>query len=142
MPVSHKNMQPPQPAQLVCAKCGSNQFHEGEFRQYRQLYSATPGGDLSPVTEDPVRARICLCGEPVQSVKRMSDTKQSYTSFQRSLEAARQYRESTSPEAILTRIEVPFASKPQHDALAKRVANVEKILKEPPRPLPPQKSKP
>jgi hypothetical protein len=55
--------------QLICEKCGSTHFVEAEFRQYRQLYSATPGADFSAVTEDPIRALVCICGHPIQERK-------------------------------------------------------------------------
>jgi hypothetical protein len=57
-----------------------------------------------------------------------------YKSFQKSFEAAWQYRDNMSPETLLRRLEEIFASKPQHEDLANRITSLETILKEPPRP--------
>ena len=113
--------------QQLCEKCGSSHFEEAEFRQYRQQYSASPGGDISPHTESPIRALVCVCGQPILPGRLRSCAPGDYTSFQKSFEVARQYRESTSPEAILGAIAELFARKPQHDELAERITKLQEI---------------
>jgi hypothetical protein len=132
------------PNQLRCEKCGSTHFVEAHFKQYRALYSSAPGGDINSLTDKPVKVLVCLCGHPVlpgrlrRDVHSVDDIK----SFQKSFEAARHFRERTSPEAVRRRIVEPYASKPQHDELAARIAKMETILKEPLSPAPGQPSKP
>jgi nucleoid DNA-binding protein len=136
IPVPDVNIQPIQPNQLQCEKCGSTHFVEGHFKQYRPQYSASPGGDISPLTEDPIRTLICLCGHPILPGRLRSYTPADYSSFRKSFEAARQNRESTRPEAILQRVAEIYASKPQLEDLANRITSLETILKEPPPPAP------
>jgi len=146
IPVPTVNIQPIHPNQLQCEKCGSSHFVEGQFKQYRSQYSASPGGDITPLTEDPIRTLVCLCGQPVLPGRLRSYKPADYQSFRKSFEAARQYRESTGPEAILQRVAEIYASKPQHDVLAERITKLQTILKEPLRPpsprQPQQPSKP
>jgi hypothetical protein len=125
------NIQPIHPDQLQCEKCGSSYFVEGHFKQYRPQYSASPGGDLSPLSENPVRALVCVCGHPIVPGRLRSQAPGDYKSFEKSLEAARQYRERTNPEAILRRIVELYATKSQHDELAERINKLETILNEP-----------
>jgi nucleoid DNA-binding protein len=139
IPVPNVNIQP---NQLQCEKCGSTHFVEGHFKQYRPQYSASAGGDISPVSENPIRALVCLCGNPILPGRLRSGTLSDYASFQKSFEAARQYQERTNPEAILRRIAEPCASKWQHNELAERIAKMETILKELPPPSSQQQSKP
>ena len=65
IPVPNMKIQPIHPNQLQCEKCGSSHFVEAQFKQYRPQYSASPGGDISPISENPVRALVCLCGQPI-----------------------------------------------------------------------------
>ena len=139
IPVPNVNIQP---NQLQCEKCASTHFVEGHFKQYRKHFSASPGGDISPVSESPIRTLVCLCGNPILPGRLRSVALSDYQSFHKSFEAARQYRELTNPEAILRRIAEPCASKWQHDELAERIAKMETILKKLPRPSPRQPSKP
>jgi nucleoid DNA-binding protein len=141
VPVPKVNIQPIHPNQLQCEKCGSSHFVEGHFKQYRQYYSASPGADISPITEDPVRALVCTCGHPIPPGQ-LRSYRCDDTSFRRSLEAARQYRERTNPEAILRRIVEPYATRSQHDELVERINKLETILNEPLPPSPRQPSKP
>ena len=134
--------QPIHPNQLQCEKCGSSHFVEADFKQYRPQPSSYPGGDISPISENPVRALVCLCGQPILPGRLRSQAAGDYKNFQKSFEAARQYRENMSPETVLRRIAELYASKPQHDVLAERIGNLETILKEPPGTSPRQKSKP
>jgi nucleoid DNA-binding protein len=138
IPVPDVNIQPIQPNQLQCEKCGSSHFVEGHFKQYRPQYSASPGGDINPLTEDPIRTLVCLCGQPVLPGQLRSYKPADYQSFRKSFEAARQYRESTSPETILQRVAEIYASKPQHDVLAERITKLQTILKKPLRPPSPR----
>jgi nucleoid DNA-binding protein len=131
VPVPKVNIQPIHPDQLQCEKCGSSHFEEGHFKQYRPQYSASPGADISPISEDPVRALVCVCGHPILPGRLRSQALGDYKSFEKSLEAARQYRERTNPEAILRRIVELYASKSQHDELAERINKLETILNEP-----------
>lgn len=80
---------------------GSSHFEEARFKQYRPQYSASPGGDIIPISENPIRVLACLCGYPILPGRRLSTGKQDFKSFQKSFAAEQQYRESTSPEAIL-----------------------------------------
>jgi hypothetical protein len=97
---------------------------------------ARRGGDIIPVSENPIRTLVCLCGNPILPRRLRSGDLRDYQSFQKSFESARQYRERTNPEAILRKIAEPCASKSQHDELAERIAKMETILKE----LPPSSS--
>jgi hypothetical protein len=124
----------PRSNQLRCEKCGSTHFVEGHFKQYRQQYSSSPGADLSPLTENPVRALVCLCGHPILPGRLRSQGLGDYQSFRPSFEAARQYRESTSSETIMGKVAEIYASKLQQDRLAERIAQLQTILKEPQKP--------
>jgi hypothetical protein len=56
---------PPTPnaaSPVQCPRCGSQWFARQEFRQYADLYSSTVGGSLSPLSNDPQYAPVCLCG--------------------------------------------------------------------------------
>jgi nucleoid DNA-binding protein len=143
IPVPKVNIQPIHPDQLQCEKCGSTHFVEGQFKQYLPQYSAAPGGDISPISENSIRALVCLCGNPIPPGRQRRDDPNpgDYKSFQKSLEDAWQYRERTSPQLILRAVLELYASKPQHDVLAERIAKLETILKAP-RPSPRQPSKP
>jgi hypothetical protein len=141
IPVPKVNIQPIHPNQQQCEKCGSTHFVEAQFKQYRQHYSASPGGDISPFSEDPIRALVCLCGNPIPPGRLRRDAPKpgDYKSFRKSLEDAWQYRERTSPQLILRAVLELYASKPQHDVLAERIAKLETILNEPPPPPPRQR---
>jgi nucleoid DNA-binding protein len=141
IPVPNVNIQPIHPNQLQCEKCGSSHFVEGHFKQYRQYYSASPGAEISPITEDPVRALVCTCGHPIPPGQ-LRSYRRDDTSFRKSLEAARQYRERTAPAAILRRIVGPYATRSQHDDLVERINKLGTILKEPLPPSPRQPSNP
>jgi nucleoid DNA-binding protein len=144
IPVPNANILPIQPNQLQCEKCRSTHFVEAHFKQYRPQYSTTPGGDISPISEDPIRALVCLCGHPIPPgpLRRDVPNPGDYKSFQKSFEAARQYRELTSPELIFRAVMELYADKQQHAELAGRITKLETILKEPPPSSPRQPSKP
>jgi hypothetical protein len=127
------------PNQLRCEKCGSTHFVETDFKQYLPQYSSAPGGDINSLADKPVKVLVCLCGRPVLPgrLRRDVHSVDENKSFQKSFEAARQFRERMSPEAVLRRIAEPYASKPQHDELAERIAHMETILREP---LPPTRA--
>jgi nucleoid DNA-binding protein len=135
VPIAHVNIKS---NQQQCEKCGSTHFVEAQFRQYRPQYSAAVGGDISPITENPVRALVCLCGHPVLPGRLRKDAPgvDDPKSYQKSLEAARQYWERTRPETIVRKLAEIYANQQQHDELAERIAKMETILKEP-LPLPP-----
>jgi nucleoid DNA-binding protein len=137
VPVSNVN-----PDHQTCEKCGSSYFVEGQFKQYRPGHSTAPGGDISSLSEYPVKALVCLCGQPVPPGPRRRfgpGESENSKSFRKSFEAARQYREHTGPKAILLRVAGLYASLEQHDELAERIAKLQAILNEP---APPQPSPP
>jgi nucleoid DNA-binding protein len=138
MPVSDVSLQP---NQLRCEKCGSTHFVEVQFKQYTYQYSASPGGDIIPRTQDPIRVLVCLCGHPIQPKGLRSYACANYQSFKKSFAVARQYREGTSPETILRSLAEISASKQQHDALIERITKLETVLREP-LPSPREPSKP
>ncbi len=106
------------PDQVCCEQCGSVYFAQSEFRQYRYQYGALPGGDLSPVTEDPIRVLVCICGNPMEqgTLRRWSIPRALRPHFQKSFEAARRYR-----EGLVTR--------EQYDQLAKQITDLKALLK-------------
>jgi nucleoid DNA-binding protein len=101
------------PDPLRCLKCGSLEFTEGKFRQYRNdWYSSMPGGDLRPVTKSPMRTLVCLCGNPILPGRlRGYGNPELVRNFQQSFEVARQYRD------LLARLRDVFATKQLHDQL-------------------------
>jgi nucleoid DNA-binding protein len=112
---------------LRCQECGSLEFTEAKFRQYRDAwYSSMPGGDLRPVTESPLRTLVCLCGNPIQPGRQRGyGNPELVRSFQPSFEVARRYRN------VLGRIRDAFATKQQYDHLAERIAKLERMLQRP-----------
>ena len=96
--------------QYCCEQCGSSYFVEGQFRRYRKISSSLPGGDLSPVTEDPVRALVCICGHPINpgKLRRRRIAREDHASFQKSFAAAWVYRQSKHPQAIIGRLSQGF----------------------------------
>ena len=126
-------MKPVSSNQLCCEKCGAAQFMEGRFGQYRSIPSSRPGGDLSPVTEQPIRVLICLCGNPIQPglLRSHSYSKAERQSFQRSFAAAQKFWESTQPAAIIQKLlQDRFATQQQYDVLADRVAFLATLVEE------------
>jgi hypothetical protein len=117
--------------QLICEKCGSAHFVEAEFRQYRQQYSSSPGNDFSAVTEDPIRALVCMCGHPIQlgKLRRESSVYSRRAEFQKSFESARRYREAAEPETITDRISLTLVNREEYEQLAEQIANLETILR-------------
>jgi hypothetical protein len=52
---------------VQCPRCGSLWFARHQFRQYAdQFYSSVVGGSLSPLSNDPQYAPVCLCGMLLQ----------------------------------------------------------------------------
>ena len=122
--------------QLVCEICGSVEFLEAEFKQYREMTASLPGGDLSPLTENGIRVQICLCGNLIEPghLRRRSIQRADRESFQKSFEAAQRWRESVQPARIIERLRSgSFATKQDHDRLAEEVARLEAIIRELPR---------
>jgi hypothetical protein len=117
--------------QLCCERCGSVYFVEAEFRQYREMSSSMPGGDLSPVTEASIRALICICGHPIPpgNLRGQSMSREDHASFHRSFEVARQYREVAQPQAIIGRLAESFAGREKYEKLAEQIAKLEAILR-------------
>jgi hypothetical protein len=132
--------------QYCCEQCGSSYFVEGQFRRYRKMSSSLPGGDLSPVTEDPVRALVCICGHPINpgKLRRLSIAREDHASFQRSFAAAWGYRQSKQPQAIIDRLSQGFTGREEYQRLANQIANLEAILQAriPPSPQSPNASVP
>ena len=118
--------------QVRCEKCGSTYFVEAQFRQYRTMPSSMPGGDLSPVTEDPIRMLVCMCGNPIPpgKLRKFSIPREQADNFDRSLNAARQFREVADPQAMMGRLSETFASREAHDRLAEQIANPAGILRD------------
>jgi nucleoid DNA-binding protein len=117
--------------QLVCEKCGSTHFVEGKFCQYQQQYASTPGADFVAVTEDPIRALVCMCGHPIQpgNIRRFSISRQNWDGFQKSFESARRYREAAEPRTIVDRISPTLVNREEYAKLAEQIANLETILR-------------
>lgn len=118
-----------------CEKCGSTMFAEGEFRQYTQMPSSIPGGDLQAITEGlPIRATICICGHP-RCLERVSrHIRGDRASFEKSIQMAIRHRETADPEAIADRLAAVFAGNAQQIALAERISYMEKIVQDLQRP--------
>ena len=49
---------------VACAVCGSDWFYEVTLQQYADMYSASPGGDMNPISTTNHQIRICVCGQP------------------------------------------------------------------------------
>ena len=105
--------------QLICEKYGSTHFVEAKFRQYRHRYSSTPGSELSPVTEDPIRALVCMCGHPIQlgKLRRQSISAIDWGGFQKSFESARRYRQAAEPQTIIDRISPTLVNREEYAKL-------------------------
>ncbi len=116
--------------QYCCEQCGSSYFVEGQFRQYRKMSSSLPGGDLSPITEVPVRALVCICGHPINpgKLRRQSIAREDHASFQKSFAAAWGYRQSRQPQAFIGRLSQDFTGRDEYQRLANQIANLEAIL--------------
>jgi nucleoid DNA-binding protein len=125
--------------QLYCEKCGSAYFVESNFQQQGKQYLTGPGAEVNPFGNS-IRALVCLCGQPIQcgKLRRLSTSREDYASFQKSFEAARQYRERSQPQAILARVSQSFVSREQYDRLADQITSLETILRS--RTLEPPKS--
>jgi hypothetical protein len=96
---------------------------EAHFKQYlADFASASPGGSLTSLTENPMRALVCLCGHPV-----MPGTLRTDGSLPRggrkTLVAARDSFKESFAAALRYRHQVE-----RHDSFAERVANLERIL--------------
>ena len=118
--------------QLCCEICGSVEFLEAEFKQYRKMSSSLPGGDLSPVTENGIRVQICLCGNPIDPghLRRRSIQRADWESFRQSFAAARRRRQSVQARIIEQLQSEALATKQDHDRLAEEVAKLEAIIRE------------
>jgi hypothetical protein len=104
---------------------------EGKFRQYQQQYASTPGADFVAVTEDPIRALVCMCGHPIQpgKIRRFSISRQNWDGFQKSFESARRHREAAEPRTIVDRISPTLVNREEYAKLAEQIANLETILR-------------
>jgi hypothetical protein len=49
---------------VTCSVCGSDGFFEVTLQQYANMYSASPGGDMHPISTTHHQLRICICGHP------------------------------------------------------------------------------
>lgn len=73
--------------EFCCEKCGSTVFAESHFRQYRQIPSSMPGGDLVVLTEGlAIRALICICGQPLRLGRLRRQVPGDQASFEKSFE--------------------------------------------------------
>jgi nucleoid DNA-binding protein len=120
------------PDGLRCPYCGSIEFTEAQFKQYRaNWYGSRPGDDLQAVSENPIRALVCLCGAPVKPGALRSIMPEDRASFGESFEVARRYREERQPEALRKRFQESFASKAEHDRLKDRIDFLDRMMKMP-----------
>ena len=122
------------PGQLRCDKCGSIEFVEAHFKQYQADFaSSSPGGGLVPLTEQPLRTLVCLCGHPVMpgAMRRLAGPpgRSAWASFRKSFDAAIRYRESVLPQGLSV-LQERFASRKQQKSLASRLDNLERIVEE------------
>jgi len=117
--------------QLICEKCGSTYFVEPGFCQYQEQYASTPGAEFVAVTEDPIRALVCMCGHPIQvrKLRRLSIPARDWGGFQKSFESARRYREAAEPQTIVDRISPTLVNREEYAKLAELIANLETILR-------------
>jgi len=51
---------------ITCHVCGGEWFYEVTLQQYASMYSASPGGDIHPISTTSHQIRICICGQPFQ----------------------------------------------------------------------------
>ena len=51
---------------VTCPVCGSDWFAEVTLQQYADMYSASPGGDMHPISTTSHQIRICICGHPLR----------------------------------------------------------------------------
>jgi hypothetical protein len=113
-----------------CTKCGGDHFYMAEFRQYRGgTYSSAPGGELmatGPVAE----VRICLCGQPVASPKRLSLTPDLRMSLGESLEKALRFRQATELETIQRGLQEEFASKAELVSAIVHLTTLAKVVEQ------------
>ena len=49
---------------VTCGVCGSDWFYEVTLQQYANMYSASPGGDMTPISTTAHQIRVCICGQP------------------------------------------------------------------------------
>jgi hypothetical protein len=49
---------------VACSVCGSDWFYEVTLQQYGNMYSASPGGDMNPISTTNRQIRVCICGQP------------------------------------------------------------------------------
>jgi nucleoid DNA-binding protein len=110
-----------------CDKCGSTMFIESQFRQYRQVPSSMPGGDLSPLNCDyDIRALVCICGHPMRLMRKRRRVTGDLASFEKSFRMAVRRREAI--QTIADRLSASFASRPQQMALAERISSIQAIV--------------
>ena len=120
--------------QICCPKCGSTDFMEGQFQKYYQMPSSMPGGDLVVASDGiPMRALVCVCGEPVRPGSLRRQVPGDLSSFLESLQAALRYREQAEPQRIMETVAASFARKQQFDDLLERVNKMEAVVQALPR---------
>jgi hypothetical protein len=118
---------------ICCPKCGSTDFMEGEFQTYYKVPSSMPGGDLAAASNvSPMRALVCICGEPVPLGPMRRQVTGDLKSFQESLQSALSYREQAEPQSIIDTLP-SFASKQVQEILVERVKKMEAVIQALPR---------
>ena len=72
---------------------------QGEFRRYREAYSAYPGGEIDPVDGAVFRLAVCLCGHPLlPSMVRRTAAADGLMDFLGAVQAAQEYRAAATAE--------------------------------------------
>jgi len=81
-----------------CPKCGSEWLMQGEFRRYREAYSAYPGGEIDPVDGAVFRLAVCLCGHPLLPSRVRRTAADGLMDFVAAVQAAQEYRAAATAE--------------------------------------------
>jgi hypothetical protein len=117
-----------------CPRCGSLWFAQHEFQKYAaRMYSSTVGGALSPLSNDPQFAPVCLCGMLFQPKGfgargyRLSPDQQS---FRESWERAQEYQhlQSEAEERIQKRLRAAAVDPDYLKQLSARIEAAEKLI--------------
>jgi nucleoid DNA-binding protein len=121
---------------LSCDKCGSTSFTDVFFRQWHNFPSSMPGGGLSPVAnQDAMPVLICMCGNLIPPGHLRQQVPGHLRSLRESFNAAMGYRARCHPQYTVNQLNSEFADKQQHAALLERIAVLEKIVQDLPKPV-------
>jgi hypothetical protein len=116
-----------------CPRCGSPWFAKLKFQQYAdQTYSSTVGGSLSPLTNDPQYARVCLCGmlcQPTGYIPRGHRLTPDEQSFLDSRKKAQEYQQRQNEAEERTQKQLRAAANPEYiKQLSARVESAEQLI--------------